>query len=106
VLVYIEKPPVHNDGSDHVWQLKRSLYGLKQAGREWHTVLCALLNELSFSRAGYDPASFVATKDLREKRIVFMWVDDLIIVSRQQSCDQVVKAILNKYNGKHLGEAS
>jgi hypothetical protein len=32
--VYDEQPPIINDGTDRVWRLKKSLYGLKQSGRK------------------------------------------------------------------------
>jgi hypothetical protein len=103
--VYVEQPPILNDGTDHVWRLKKSLYGLKQAGRQWHLKLSEALKQMDFKRAGYDPALFVRC-DSGEKQFIFLWVDDLIIVAEQASCDAIVERILASFKGRDLGEAS
>lgn len=37
-------------GTGWVWRLKRSLYGLKQAGRVWHEIFNERLEEIGFKR--------------------------------------------------------
>jgi hypothetical protein len=73
--VYVEQPPIINDGTDRVWRLKKSLYGLKQSGRKWYEKLVSLLHELGFKKAGYDPALFIRHTDA-EMQYIFIWVDD------------------------------
>jgi hypothetical protein len=103
--VYLEQPPVLNDGTDRVWLLKKSLYGLKQAGRQWHIKLSEALKKLGFKRAGYDPALFCGSSDSGEPRFIFLWVDDLIIVAPTKACDMIAEQILSTFKGKDLGEA-
>jgi hypothetical protein len=103
--VYVEQPPILNDGTDKVWRLKKSLYGLKQAGRQWHLKLSGVLVELGFRRAGYDPALLIRNES-GEKQFIFLWVDDLIIVATQKAGDGIVKSVLNRFKGRDLGEAS
>jgi hypothetical protein len=55
--VYVEQL---NDGTTNVWRLRKSLYGLKQAGRQWHLRSSQVLREKGFKRAGYDPALYVS----------------------------------------------
>jgi hypothetical protein len=104
--VYVEQPPIMNDGSNRVWRLKKSLYGLKQAGRQWHLKLSELLKRMGFNRAGYDPALFCGTSSSGEKQFIFLWVDDLIIVASTKACDEVVEQVLNTFKGRDLGEAT
>lgn len=103
--VYIEQPPIINDGTDRVWKLKRSLYGLKQAGRQWHQKLSSELKKLGFERAGYDPALFIR-KVSGEKQFIFIWVDDLIIFATRKACDEIVEHVFDKFKGRDLGEAT
>ena len=44
----ILQPPMFHDGTRRVWKLKKVLYGLKQAAREWHKALVEPLSELGF----------------------------------------------------------
>jgi hypothetical protein len=103
--VYVEQPPILNDGTDRVWRLKISLNDLKQSGRKWYEKLVSLLHELGFKKAGYNPASFIRCADT-EVRYIFIWVDDLIIVATQSSCGDIVKHVLNTAKGRDPGAAS
>ena len=47
------------NGTRRVCKLKKALYGVKQAAREWHKTLTQLLSELGFDRCHSDPALFV-----------------------------------------------
>jgi hypothetical protein len=58
--IYMEQPPHHEikERSRYVVKLKKSIYGLKQAGRKWYDSLCRSLAEIGFSRSMADPAVF------------------------------------------------
>jgi Reverse transcriptase (RNA-dependent DNA polymerase) len=46
--VYMEQPEGYNDGTGRVCRLKKTLYGLKQSGREWNIELDKCLNNIGF----------------------------------------------------------
>ena len=52
------------DGVDMVWKLNRSLYGLKQSGRNWNIVLTQLLTTNGFVQSKVDVCLFVLHLEL------------------------------------------
>ena len=60
-------------------KLNRSLYGLKQAGREWNKLLVAFLLEWGFKQSSIDVCLFMYSS---ESAILWLlvWVDDIIQV--------------------------
>lgn len=99
----MRQPPILNDGTNKVWLLKKPLYGLKQAPRQWNHKLQSALQQLGFTQAQHDPALFV-NADI--KALIFVWVDDLIIAADSTRTEQLVSTILERFEGRDLGEAS
>jgi len=63
-----------------VCKLNKSLYGLKQSGRNWNWLLHNYLCENSFTQSDADNCVYV--KHVDDKMIVIViWVDDLIIAA-------------------------
>jgi hypothetical protein len=101
--LFVEKPAILNGGNpQHVWRLKKAIYGLRQAGRQWHMYLKDVMTELNFRRAGYDPALFISADS---EQFVLMWVDDLFIVGQLNACDKFTTAALQHFESRDLGEA-
>ena len=48
--IWMVHPPGFEDGTDRVWLLKKSLYGLKQASRAWNVKLVGVLLKLGFKQ--------------------------------------------------------
>ena len=79
--IYMQVPPglpTTVDGDPVVCKLNRSLYGLKQAGREWATLLTSFLLEYGFVRSTIDTCMYVLRR-ARALLYVLVWVDDCII---------------------------
>lgn len=72
--------------------LKKSIYGLKQAGRCWNKFLTEVLTKIGLSRFKGDPCLFYAR---RNNKFLYCGinVDDMIIVS---SDDKFEKRYINK----------
>lgn len=81
--LYMEVPPGMStsdpEGNDLVVQLRRSLYGLKQAGREWHTLLTDTLKGWGFTQSSIDVCLFTYARDASRLWVV-VWVDDCVIM--------------------------
>ena len=101
--VYVEQPQVLNDGTSRVWKLLKTLYGLKQAAREWHKALARLLGEMGFVRSHSDPALYVRKTG---RCFIFLWVDDLFIFGRSMGLKELIDQILKVFTGRDLGDLS
>ena len=63
--IHMQEPPGYEtvQGGTMVKRLKKSLYGLKQAGRKWYDALCSILTDLGFCASTADPGVFYARVD-------------------------------------------
>ena len=60
--VYMEPPEGFSEGRNKVCLLQRSLYGLKQAERDWYQTLSSFLEEADFSRSENDYCLFTSKR--------------------------------------------
>ena len=62
--VYIEQPSGFENYklSDHVFKLKKALYGLKHASRAWYEKLSSFLIENNLTRGNVDKTLFILRK--------------------------------------------
>ncbi|CAI7886468.1 unnamed protein product [Closterium sp. NIES-54] len=61
------------------WSLRRPVYGLRQAPREWHDTLRTTLAALGFAPATADSSLFLCTDTLLPPFYVLAYVDDLAL---------------------------
>ena len=106
--IYMRQPRGYEEkGSEgKVAKLKKGLYGLKQAGREWYATLHDFLITLGFRRTHADHSVFVFT---RGKSIVMVpvYVDDkLISGNNEATLDFIQKAIGSRFKTSDLGTAT
>ncbi|CAI7878953.1 unnamed protein product [Closterium sp. NIES-53] len=60
------------------WSLRRPVYGLRQAPREWHDTLRTTLAALGFAPSIADPSLFLRTDTTLPPFYVLVYVDDLV----------------------------
>jgi len=76
--IYMKQPEGYDDGTGRACHLIKSLYGLKQAGREWNNKLNKQLESLGWKPTIVDPCAYTRrTADGIE--VVAVWVDDLLL---------------------------
>ena len=76
--IFVQQPKGYNMGENLVWKLHKSLYGLKQSGRNWNISLNNFLVSLNFVQSLSD--NCVYRKNRGESNIVIVvFVDDLIV---------------------------
>ncbi|XP_072080868.1 uncharacterized protein [Arachis hypogaea] len=103
--VYMKVPPgLKVDDSTLVCKLTRSLYGLKQASRQWHTKLATILIGLGYHQSKHDDCLF--TKDSSNSfTALLVYVDDLVLAGNCMVEIQAVKDHLHKlFQIKDIGE--
>lgn len=88
-----------------VCRLKKAIYGLKQASRQWNKKLDTSLKEIGILQSTLDPCIYY--KIVGEKRtFVGVYVDDFMIFSNDPVTKQFLKSQLqSRFKMKDLGEA-
>ena len=102
--IYMRQPEGYSDGTDRVCKLNRTLYSLKQAGREWNQQLDLGLQSLQFKWLLSDPCTYIWCQG-NKFQIITIWVDDLLIFTTTDNGMWLVKKqIASKWKVKDLGE--
>ncbi|CAI7924429.1 unnamed protein product [Closterium sp. NIES-53] len=63
------------------WSLRRPVYGLRQAPREWHDTLRTTLAALGFAPSTTDPSLFLHTDTSLPQFYVLVYIDDLVFAT-------------------------
>ena len=106
--VYMHQPEGFKDPDNpkKVLQLKKSLYGLKQSGREWNAKLDSVLRQMGFSACPSEPCLYVKNFSNR-LNYVAVYVDDLIIACTDKGDLNDIKAqIGNNFKVADKGQLS
>ncbi|CAI7799400.1 unnamed protein product [Closterium sp. NIES-54] len=87
------------------WSLRRPVYGLRQAPREWHNTLRTTLAALGFAPSIADPSQFLRTDTSLPLFYVLVYVDDLVFATAYIKALNLVKSELQKrHTYTDLGE--
>ncbi|GKB72637.1 retrovirus-related pol polyprotein from transposon TNT 1-94, partial [Tanacetum coccineum] len=104
--IYMIPPEGYNKAKPgQVCKLLRSLYGLKQASRQWNQELSKFICSLGFVQSKHDHSLFVKNKD-SVFTAVLVYVDDILITGNCAEDIQATKVALDqKFTIKDLGLA-
>ena len=108
--IYMRIPPglprFDANGNELVLKLNKSLYGLKQAGREWNKLLVSFLKSFGFVQSVIDVCLFMYSAG---ELILWLlvWVDDLIIVDNDTPLrTRFIKELTDRFPTEDRGELS
>lgn len=103
--IYMLQPEgMQQQGKEHlVCHLKKTLYGLKQAGREWNECFDTFLKEFGLCRSKSDPCIYYHPK---KTLYLGLYVDDMLIVGTSEAISVFKLKVMQKFQAKDLGEAS
>ncbi|CAI7839341.1 unnamed protein product [Closterium sp. NIES-53] len=81
--IWLCRPPGFTESFPAItqWSLRRPVYGLRQAPREWHNRLRTTLAALGFAPATADPPLFLRTDTSLSPFYVLVYVDDLVFAT-------------------------
>ncbi|CAI5961738.1 unnamed protein product [Closterium sp. NIES-64] len=88
------------------WSLRRPVYGLRQAPREWHDTLRTTLAALGFAPSTADPSLFLLRTDTSLPPFyILVYVDDLVFATADTAGLAYVKSeLLKRHTCTDLGE--
>ncbi|CAI7879308.1 unnamed protein product, partial [Closterium sp. NIES-53] len=78
------------------WSLRRPVYGLRQAPRQWHDTLRTNLAALGFAPSTADPSLFLRTDTTLPPFYILVYVDDLVFATADTEALAHVKSELQK----------
>lgn len=104
-VIFMACPPGWDNSNGMVWRLRKSLYGLKQASREWYKTIRAEFEALGFERSGSDHSIFVKTAN-NSILIIALYVDDMLIAGNDRATIDAFKTTLSeRFEMTDLGNA-
>ncbi|CAI7866290.1 unnamed protein product [Closterium sp. NIES-54] len=105
--IWLRRPPRFTGTSPPgtQWSLRRPVYGLSQAPREWHDTLRTTLAALGFAPSTADPSLFLRTDTSLPLFYILVYVDDLVFATADTAGLAHVKSELQKrHTCTDLGE--
>jgi hypothetical protein len=84
-------------------KLHKSLYGLKQASRQWYLCFAREMTKMGFDTAAAEPALFI--KGGPKPVYIVIWVDDYILIGPPKEVQETKTAISRVFTVRDLGPA-
>ena len=98
--IYLEQPPGFvkrgENGETLVCKSNKSIYGLKQAAKNWYEALANHLISSGFQRSRNDYCFFTRREADGTFSYVFIWVDDIIVAGASNEIIDAIKSLLKK----------
>ncbi|CAI7846412.1 unnamed protein product [Closterium sp. NIES-54] len=94
--IWLRRPPGFTGSfpAGTQWSLRRLVYGLRQAPREWHDTLRTTLAALGFAPSSADPSLFLRTDTSLPPFYVLLYADDFVFATSDTEALALVKSEL------------
>ena len=95
--IFMEQPEGYEDGTKRVLRLSKSLYGLKQAAKNWNDTFVSHLREFGLYPTQSDPCVFTTKDKGDDQLMVIIYVDDGVFASiNKKRIEELLKFLRNK----------
>ena len=91
------KPPRESNLKNKLWRLKKCLYGLKDASRQWYLRLKTTLDKNGFQKSIYDGGLFFVIKNDTLIGIVGIHVDDFLATGTEHFMKVILMNVLKDF---------
>ena len=105
-LVFVSQPPGFVDPNfpNHVWHLKKALYGLRQAPWMWFNRLSSYLLHIGFTCSIADPSLFIYCHN-GNVMLLLLYGDNIILMGNSSAMiTTFLSHLSHDFNIKDLGE--
>ena len=106
--VYMEQPEgfISKGDENKVCKLEKSIYGLKQASRQWNLKFHESVTVLGFMQNSSEPCVYVK-KNSNKVAILTLYVDDILLAGNDiEMLSEIKQWLFKTFEMKDLGEAS
>lgn len=87
-----------------IWKLKKALYDLQNAGREWYLLITESIVRLDFKRVVSQKGIFIRADRDGDKMLILLYVDDLSVVeSNTEKYANLPDDLREEVDNKDLG---
>ena len=101
--VYMKVPPGVNNPHNYVCKLTKSLYGLKQASRQWYAKLNSAIQQMGYKQSKNDYSLFIKD-NANGITVAVIYVDDIIVTGSNEAEISLFKEHLHSvFSIKDLG---
>ena len=104
--VFVSQPPGFEDHQhpEHVFKLKKALFGLKQTPRKWYERLSDFLTSQGYDKGTSDKTLFIKKKE-DDTILVQVYVDDIIFGSNNgELCETFVEIMKSEFEMSMMSE--
>jgi transposase InsO family protein len=103
--IYMKQPPGFEIGNK-VCKLNKTIYGLKQAARNWNKAINETLVNAGYRQSAIDKCLYIKGSG-ENVTYILLYVDDVLVVSKDENnITKIIDVIKSKYNIKDLGDIS
>ena len=102
----MEQPKGFIESDQVPYQLRKSLYRLKQAPKQWYKKFDNFIESIGFSKSDEDPCLFSKTTQDGSHFFLILYVDDMLLSDRHVGeLADLVRQLRLKFAMKDLGSA-